>query len=98
MKLSEIVTDKKRRRHSVWVVSAPFRALPYISDPRYLPGNEESRGRRRLSRRKVNVAFKSAASKSRAEHRKQEVLHVITLRIVNVGEELLVHSGMKYLI
>lgn len=45
--LSETATDNKEHRHHLWEDPAPFSAVPYINGPRYLPGDEESRERRK---------------------------------------------------
>lgn len=94
-KLSEPATYKKVQTHTVWAVPAPFCAMRNISDPRYLPGAEGSRDRRRLSSRETNVAFKCATPKSRADYGEEEMFHVITLRVVEIGERLFVDNCTK---
>lgn len=49
VELSKVFTDNKEQRHSAWVVLASFCAMQYIKDPQYLPGDEDSRKRKRLS-------------------------------------------------
>lgn len=79
------------------MVLVPFCTMQYINDPRLLLDDEETTDCRRLSPRKANVQFGCAAPKPRAEHRKQEIMYVFTLRNVKDGEELLADYGMKYL-
>lgn len=79
------------------VTPAPFCAKPISNDPRYPPGDEESRERTSLSPKEANVRFKCAATCSTADYGEHEVPHVATLSNIKVGEELLVNYGRKYL-
>lgn len=65
LELSEAATGNKGQRLSVLLVLAPFCAVRYINDPRFLPGDEESREHKRMSTRGGNVAFKCVAPRSR---------------------------------
>lgn len=80
----------------MWVVSVPFCTVQYISDARFLTGDEKSRDRKRLTSKVAKVAFKCAASRFRADYRRQEMLYVFTLRKIKAGEELLIGYGMRY--
>lgn len=95
--LSGNATANDGQRHSAWVVADPFCAMRHVSDPRYLPGDEKSREHTKLNRRRTNVQLGCAAPRPRADNRKQNILHLFTLRNNKAGEELLVDCGMKYL-
>lgn len=95
--LNEKVSDSKGQTHSVWVVPAPFCAMRYINDPRYLQGDKAKLETRRVSPRRANVEFKAASTKSRTDYRKHGVLQVVALRNIRVGEELFVEYGGKYM-
>lgn len=49
LELSEVLTNYKKRRHSVIVVPALFCAVQYTKDSCFRPGEDESRERERLS-------------------------------------------------
>lgn len=66
------------------MLSDLFCAMRYLSDLWYLPGDEKSRKRRRLSRSNTNLHFRRVALRSRAEYRKEEIMHVFTLRYIKV--------------
>lgn len=55
--MGEICTDNSGQWHSPLVVAPPLCVAKDTNDLRYLPSNEKSKGRRRLSPRKANVAF-----------------------------------------
>lgn len=57
--------------------------------------DEESGKRKRLSPRETNVGFKCAAPKCKADYRKQEFLHMVTLRDKKIAEKLLVNDVVK---
>lgn len=78
------------------MVLASFCAIRYISSPQYLLGDEKSKERRRSSSRKAAVAINCAASSSEASYRKQEILHLVTLRNFKSEVELLADYGIKY--
>lgn len=80
----------------MWVVHSPFCETGYINDSRYLPTDENSRERRRLSSRKGNIELKCAALRSSADYSKKEILHEVSLRNIKAVEELLVNYGMEY--
>lgn len=70
--------------------------MQWTEDPRYLPGDGDSRERRALSPSEANVTFKCAALKSRADCRRQEILHSVAQRVIKTREKLLVDCGMSY--
>lgn len=43
LELSEMVSDDEGQEHLARRISASFCAMKYINEPRYLPGDEESR-------------------------------------------------------
>lgn len=96
LELSIVRTDSKGQRQHVWMVPAPFCAMQYISDPRYLPEDESRTVTWGVKPRKANVNFKAAAGKSREDDRKQQGLQAITLRNSRVGLELFGACGRKY--
>lgn len=51
---------------------------------------------RRLRQREGNVEFRATALKSREDHKNEQALHVVTLRLVKVGEKLFVNYDIKY--
>lgn len=52
---SEVFTTKKGQKHFIWVVLALFRAIRYISHPRYLLDDGDSRECRRLRSKALTV-------------------------------------------
>lgn len=98
LELSEVATNNKRKTHSVWVVSTPFCAMQDINDMRYLPGYEDSRGRKRVSPRVTRVATRCVAGGPRADYRKQKKMHAITLRNIKFEKELFLDCSMRYLL
>lgn len=76
----QFFTDNNGQRHSVCVVLDLFCAMQYINDLRTLSCDEQSKARRRSSPREADVQLKCAAARSRADHRKQKILHVVSLK------------------
>lgn len=70
--------------------------MQYTNHPPCLPGEKESRELRKLIPRETNVEFKCAAPRSKAGYKKQERLHVATLRNNKAREQLLLNYGLRY--
>lgn len=88
----------KSQVYSFIVVSAPFSAMHYISDPRYLFAIREGAKRMKVRARKPNVYFTASRKVSRGDFRKHELIQLIVLRNIKVGRELSVQHGEKFLL
>lgn len=96
LKPSDVVTDSKRQRKQPWAVPAAFCAMGYINLQRYLPGVEQSMETRKQRPRLANVELRAAHVKSRKEHRIQQEVQVVSLRVTRDGEKLFQDYGMNY--
>lgn len=70
--------------------------IQYISNPRCLLGDEDSKETRRIKPREANVESGAAALKCRNEYKKQQALQLFMLRKIRDGDELFVNYGIKY--
>lgn len=96
LELGAAATDDTGQGHFVWVASASFCAMQHTNDRLYLFDNEKSRERKRLSLRETNEASERASLGSIADYRKQEMLHIVTLRDIRFEKERLVGNGLKF--
>lgn len=72
------------------MVPASFCAMRYIDNLRYLADDEDSLQPRTLKPRKAIIESRAAAVRPRKDCRKQQALHVVTLKSIRVGEKVFV--------
>lgn len=96
-RLPETATDRNMVEHPVWIVPAPFCAMHFVKDGRYLSGDEAPEAEKLGKERKNNVEFYQTESPSSAtSFRSYKILAVRALRNVRYGEELFVDYGNNY--
>lgn len=87
LELSDTGTVRERQKHQIWVVPAPFHGKRYISDGRYLPGDENSRETWRSRAMKASAQSQATAVRFREKYREQRARKVVTLRKIRANEE-----------
>lgn len=80
LELSRVFSDHKRQENLTGVASTQIFAARCFRDPRYLPGDGKNKECRRLRPREACVQFRCVHPRSRADYRKQKLLHTVTLR------------------
>lgn len=96
-KLPKKVIDKDGMDYMLRIAPAMFRAVQYINDASYLPGDTTLETERLNKAKESNVLFSQDGSpSSRKELSGFRVLCVQALRSLYHGEEYLVNYGNKY--
>lgn len=92
--LAERMTDSDGNEHKVWIVPAPFCAMQYVNDARYLPGNATTESKSLEKPRENNVHFWQVMSPSTLkEFGEFTVLGVHAVHNISLDEELPVNYG-----
>lgn len=86
MELEKTISDRRDQENSVWMVSAPVRAMRYINDLHYMAGDRERAVSGEVGARKKNVQFRVAGTVSREEY--TELLQETALRSLKIWEQL----------
>lgn len=96
-RIPEMVTDRERKEHPVWIVAAQFCLMRYVNDERYFPGDTSGKAERVKIPRDNNVVFPQQHSpRTIAEFQDYALLAVETRRNIRVDEELFVDYENVY--
>lgn len=88
VELYGMVSDSKRQVYSVWVVLAPFCAMRFTNDLRYVEGDRKETRREEIEASRANVQYRASRAVSREEFREHELLQMAALTDFSAREEL----------
>lgn len=96
-RIPETTADTNIAQHPVWIVVAPFRAMSYLDDKKYLPGDEAPESEELWKEWKINFEFNQIDFPSSAtSFTPYELLAVRALGNLKYVEGLFVHYGDNY--
>lgn len=92
--VGDSATNKDKVQHSVWIISAPNCAIPYVYYGRYLAGNEmpDTYQIRKPWKNSVEI-LQMETPVSSSGFKSYKILVVTSLQKIEQGEELLVQYG-----
>ena len=93
MKISYQFADADSNMYEGFVVAAPFCVCRYLNDPRYLPGEDVPKAKKRVD----NAVFKAKrTARWNRDFEMYDALQVVAKTDIRIGEELCVNYGAEY--